>query len=106
MGAADRVFRIAVALAPPSAGACRAGSVVLAAKLIAGHDAEGERRGTPARTIRMPPGSSIWIPGRRWAPARIIQRAGPRQAAMPGNAAAESAATAQAATAQAATAQQ
>jgi hypothetical protein len=41
--AADRVFRIAIALAPPSAG-CRTGSVILAAKLIAGHDVKGERR--------------------------------------------------------------
>ena len=29
----------------------------------------GRAAGTPARTIRMPPVSSIWIPGRRWAPA-------------------------------------
>ena len=28
----------------------------------------GQAVGTPARTIRMPPVSSIWIPGRRWAP--------------------------------------
>ena len=27
----------------------------------------GRAAGTPARTIRMPPVSSIWIPGRRWA---------------------------------------
>ena len=33
-----------MALAPPSAGACRTGSVILTAKLIAGHDAQGERR--------------------------------------------------------------
>jgi hypothetical protein len=57
-----------VALAPPSAGACRTGSVILRAKLIAGHDAEGERR-EPGQDDRMPPVSSIWIPGRRWAPA-------------------------------------
>ena len=42
--AADRVFGIAMALAPPSAGACRTGSVILTAEPIAGHDAEGERR--------------------------------------------------------------
>jgi len=42
--AADRVFRIVMALAPPSAGARRTGSVILTAKLIAGHDAVGERR--------------------------------------------------------------
>ena len=33
-----------MALAPPSASAPRTGSVLLAAKLIAGHDAEGEQR--------------------------------------------------------------
>ena len=36
-------------------------------------DRQSRRRGraarTPARTIRMPQVSSIWIPGRRWAPA-------------------------------------
>jgi hypothetical protein len=75
MVAADRVFRIVIALAPPYAGACRTGSVILIAKLIAGHDAEGERR-YPARMIRVPPVSSIWIPVRRRAPAlRGIQRA-------------------------------
>jgi hypothetical protein len=35
--AAGRVFRIVMVLAPPSAGACRAGSVILTAELIAGH---------------------------------------------------------------------
>ena len=29
----------------------------------------GRAAGIPATTIRMPPVSSIWIPGRRWAPA-------------------------------------
>jgi hypothetical protein len=48
----------------------------------------------------MPPVPSIWIPGRRRAPARIIQRAGPRQTAVPGNATADPAAPAQAAGAQ------
>src|SRR5512142_2725693 len=33
-----------LALAPPSASACHTGSVILTAKLIAGHDAAGERR--------------------------------------------------------------
>ena len=33
-----------MALAPPSAGACRTGSVILTAKLITGHGAAGERR--------------------------------------------------------------
>ena len=76
------------------------GSVILTAKLTAGYDAEGER-GIPARMIRMPPVSSIWIPGRRLAPApRGLQRAGPRQAAMPGYAAAELAAAVQAVRAQ------
>lgn len=42
--AADRVFQIATALAPPCAGARRTGSVIVTAKLIAGHDAVGERR--------------------------------------------------------------
>jgi hypothetical protein len=40
----------------------------------------------------MPPVPSIWIPGRRRAPARIIQRAGPPQTAVPGNATADPAA--------------
>jgi hypothetical protein len=44
----------AIALAPPSAAACRTGSVILTAS-------------EPHR--RMPRVSSIWIPGRRWAPA-------------------------------------
>jgi len=44
MGAADRDFGIAMALAPPSAGACRTVSVILTAEPIAGHGAEGGRR--------------------------------------------------------------
>jgi hypothetical protein len=42
--AADRVILDRQALAPLSAAACRAGSVILAAKPIASHRAEGERR--------------------------------------------------------------
>ena len=61
--AADRVFRIAMALTSLSAGACRIGPVILMAKPIAGHGAERRAARTPARTIRMPPVSSIWIPG-------------------------------------------
>jgi hypothetical protein len=41
------------------------GPVILTAKPIASNGAEGERR-EPARTIRMPPVLSIWIPDRRW----------------------------------------
>ena len=37
----------------------------------------------------MPPVSSIWIPVRRWAPAPGHPAGRTRQAAMPGNAAAE-----------------
>ena len=61
-------LRIAVALAPPSAGACRTGSVILTAKLTAGHDAEGKRREPPPGRsgCRQCPRSGI--PGRRWAP--------------------------------------
>jgi hypothetical protein len=42
--AADRVILDRQALAPLSAAACRTGSVILAAKPIASHLAEGERR--------------------------------------------------------------
>ena len=42
--AADRVILDRQALAPLSAAACRTGSVILAAKPIASHRAEGERR--------------------------------------------------------------
>jgi hypothetical protein len=98
--AADRVFRIAMALAPPSAGACCTGSVILTAKLITGHGAvaSGGNRGQDD------PGAAGVLdldPVRRRAPAlRGVQRVGPRQAAMPGYAAAESAAPAQAVRAQ------
>jgi hypothetical protein len=67
------------------------------AKLIAGHDAVGEWRGPgqddpdAAAVLDLDPG-----PEDGHQP-RVIQRAGPRQADMPGYAAAESAATAQAA---------
>ena len=86
-------FRIAVALAPPSAGACRAGSVVLAAKLIAGHDAEGERReprpgrsgcrrgprsGSRAGDGHRPGSSSGPVPGRRPCPGTPRQSRPPR----------------------------
>ena len=37
--------------------------------VVPGPARRGQAAGTPARTIRMPPVSSIWIPGRRWAPA-------------------------------------
>lgn len=63
--AADRVFRIAVALAPPSTGACRTGSVIVPTNLIAGRGAVGERRepgpGDPDAVYVL----DIWIPGRR-----------------------------------------
>ena len=49
----------------------------------------------------MPPVSSIWIPAGDGPQPRIIQRAGIRQAAMPGNAVAEPATTALATRAQA-----
>jgi hypothetical protein len=67
------------------------------AKLIASHDAVGEWRGPgqddpdAAAVLDLDPG-----PEDGHQP-RVIQRAGPRQADMPGYAAAESAATAQAA---------
>ena len=89
-----------MALASPSAGACRAGSVILTAELIAGHDAEGERRQPrPGRSgcRRCPRSGSRAEDGHQ---PRIIQRARTGQAAMPGNAAAELAAAAQAARAQ------
>jgi hypothetical protein len=98
--AADSVFRIAMALAPPSAGACHTGSVILTAKLIAGHDAESERRESRPRRSgcrRCPRSGSPAGDGHQ---PRIIQRAGTRKAAMPGNAAAEPAAAAQATRAQ------
>ena len=89
-----------MALARPSAGACRTGSVILTAKLITGHGAvaSGGNRGQDD------PGAAGVLdldPVRRRAPAlRGVQRVGPRQAAMPGYAAAESAAPAQAVRAQ------
>jgi hypothetical protein len=50
-------------------------------------DGETDRRsraaGTPARMIRMPPVSSIWIPGRRWAPAPGLS-SGPDPGRRPG----------------------
>src|SRR5260370_39864579 len=73
--AADGVFRIAVALAPPSAGACRTGSVILTAKLIAGHDAEGERR-EPGQADRSPLGASIWQPWTRVEPTPHSNQSG------------------------------
>jgi len=73
-----------MALAPPSAGACRIGSVILTVKLIAGHDAVGERREPwpgRSRCRRSPRSGSV----RRRVPApAVIEWAGPRQAAMPG----------------------
>ena len=61
----------------------------------------GRAAGTAARMIRVPPVSSIWIQsGDGHRPLRGVQRVGPRQAAMPGYAAAESAAPAQAVRAQ------
>jgi hypothetical protein len=93
--AADRVFRIAMALAPPSAGACRTGSVILTAKLITGHGAVAS--GNRGQDDPGAAGVLDLDPVRRRAPAlRGVQRVGPRQAAMPGYAAAESAAPAQA----------
>jgi hypothetical protein len=89
--------RIARALASPSASARRTGSVILTAKPIAGHDAKGERREPrPGRSgcRRCPRSGSRAGDGHQ---SRIIQRARTRQAAQPGNAAAEPAATAQAA---------
>jgi hypothetical protein len=85
-----------MALAPPSASAPRTGSVLLAAKLIAGHDAEGTR---PRRSgcRRCPRSGSRAGDGHQ---PRIIQRVRTRQAARPGNAAAELVAAAQAARAQ------
>jgi hypothetical protein len=47
---ADRVFRIVMALAPPFAGACHAGSVILTAELIAGHVQRGGRKPRPGRS--------------------------------------------------------
>ena len=79
---ANRVFRIATALAPPCAGACRTGSVIVTAKLIAGHDAVGERRepgpgrsgcrrcprsGSRSGGRHQPPGSSSG-PDHGWSP--------------------------------------
>jgi hypothetical protein len=91
---ADRVLRIAMALAPPSAGPCRTGPVVLTAEPIAGHGAE-VRGGNPARTIRMPPVPSTWIPraetGISTGSSSGLET---RHAAMPGNAAAEAASAA------------
>ena len=60
----------------------------------------GRAAGTAARTIRMPPMSSIWIPGRRWHQPWVIRRSGIRRATIPGNATAEPTATAQTARAQ------
>ena len=76
------------------------GSVILTAKLIAGHDAEGERRESRPRRSgcrRCPRSGSRVGDGHQ---PRIIQQAGTRKAAMPRNAAAEPAATAQATRAQ------
>jgi hypothetical protein len=42
----------------------------------------GRAAGTPARTAQMPPVPSIWIPGRRWAPA-ADHPAGPNPAGGP-----------------------
>src|SRR6266704_5930562 len=65
--AADRVFRIAIALAPPSAAHAARGCVIQTAKLIAGHGAMGEWR-EPGQDDPDAPTSSIWIPGWRMAP--------------------------------------
>ena len=82
-----------MALAPPSAGACRTGSVILTAKLIAGHDAEGERRNPgqddpdaagvldldPGPEMGTSPGSSSGPePGRRPCPGTPRRRRPPR----------------------------
>jgi len=93
--AADRVILDRQALAPLFAAACRTGSVILAAKPIASHRAEGERRESwpgrsgcrrcPRSGFRAGDGHQPWV----------IQRSGTRQAAMPGNAMAEPAAAAQ-----------
>ena len=73
-----------MALASPSARACRAGSVILTAELIAGHDAEGERRQPrPGRSgcRRCPRSGSRAEDGHQ---PRIIQRAGPGRRPCPG----------------------
>jgi hypothetical protein len=94
---ADRVFRIVMALAPPFAGACHAGSVILTAELIAGHvqRAGGQNPGRDdpgaAGVLDLDAGPEMGIS------LRVIQRAGSRQAAMPGYAAAGPAAAVQAA---------
>ena len=66
-------------------GACRTGSVILTVKADHRQDDGKGRRRDPARTIRMPPVSSISITVRRWttSPAHPAGRA--RETAMPGN---------------------
>ena len=76
--AADRVFRIVMALASPSASARRTGPVILTAKLIAAvRDAQGERREPrPGRSrcrcaLDPDPGSEMGTsPGSSSGPAR------------------------------------
>jgi len=76
------------------------GPVILTAKLIAGHSTEGERR-EPGQDH---PGAAgvldLDFSPEMGVGTRVVQRAGPQQTAVPGNAAAERAATAQAARAQ------
>ena len=82
--APDRVFRIAMTLAPPSAGACGTGLPSLTAEPIAGRGAKGGRREPwPGRSgCRQCPRSGS--PGGRWASALDHPAGRTRQAAMPG----------------------
>jgi hypothetical protein len=76
------------------------GPVILTAKLITGHDTEGERR-EPGQDDPGAVGALYLDSGPEMgASTRVVQRSGPQQTAVPGNVAAEPAATAQAARAQ------